>query len=146
MAGTYDVSPGSGTSSETLNAMHLPFEGPPDLQIYADNYFHNTGEGHSMGLTVDGVDVVQVDASFWGIELDPLSAFENPAAYFSGYDGTYTADAAGSGNVYIMDTNLNHVQFTASSMSIQTVPEPAVIVLVSLFGAGTLAVRRLFMM
>ena len=102
----------------------------PYGSIYNETNFFRVTAGNddsatsSMGLTVNGIEAQYIEISnlYLGISLALPETFTNPADYFANYAGTYTPT---SGGVTIQDESGNEIDFTATSVTIGVVPEPA---------------------
>jgi len=93
----------------------------------------------SIGLTVNGDAVISVRADVYiGVDFAFTGEYTNPADYFATYIGTYT-DVSGEHFVSVRKANQDAVDFTATSVTISAVPEPATM---ALLGLGGLLLRR----
>lgn len=134
----------SGTYTRATGTSTAPYD-----YISADSgglYLHAGNQdpsGSSIGLTVDGTEVLTVYAYSLGIPgLDYSdTAFVNPASWLAGYTNTYTLS---SGGIRVRDETYTDIFFTPTSATIQAIPEPSTIAFVGIFGSGIFIVRRYF--
>ncbi|MBN2162907.1 MAG: hypothetical protein JXR25_08810 [Pontiellaceae bacterium] len=120
----------------------------PSDQLYVDSdmfvfYAGNEDSSSTMGLTVNGVEVgyFYCDINIPDVDYSDTE-FVKPATWLATYAGTY---AQSGSYIELYAVNDDTVTFTPTSVTVQAVPEPAVIALISLFGVGFIAVRRIFM-
>lgn len=134
----------AGTYSRPSGSTWAPWErlestDDTELNIIAAN---DDVAASSMGLTVNGIEVqrIRIDGIDLGISFDYPEAFTNPADYFADYAGTYTPT---SEKVYIRDESSNDIYFTATSVTIGVVPEPATAGLLGISAIVFYALRRI---
>lgn len=110
------------------------------LSVYAGNRSPATT---SLGLTANGVEVQYVMALMLQVsDLDySNTSFVDPAAWLSTYEGTYAQSA--SGLIRVIDENSSSLDFTATSVTIGAVPEPATAGLLVVSGTVLVGIRHL---
>jgi len=134
----------SGTYSRPSGWYYAPYDilnaDSAGLGLYAHN---DDPGGSTMGLTVDGTEVWIINA--YALDIPGLdysdTSFVNPASWLADYGGTH---ALSSGNVLIQDLSNQSISFTATSASINIVPEPASLGLLGLVSGGIYFARRFF--
>ncbi len=114
---------------------------PDVFSLWAGNDDHS---GSSLGMTVNGVELAVLSCSSLNIGADFSfpETYVNPADYWAAYAGAYTPS---SGSIHVEDESSNIISFSPTSVSVQSIPEPATLAFMGLFGAAVIAIRRIFM-
>lgn len=97
-------------------------------------------ENFSIGLLIDGVEAWTIGAAYLQIPNIDYSdtSFVNPATYLKQYVGSY----ATGGEIYLDSQDGAAIGFTATSVTIGTVPEPSTFLLLGLGGLGAWILRK----
>lgn len=103
----------------------------------------NDASGGVIGLQAGGEDInsLYVDSLVLGDIFTFPASYTDPAVYFAGGLGTY---AALGGEISLTGAETGSLIFTATSVTIEAVPEPASALMIGLGGALIAGYRRFF--
>ena len=138
--GTY--SRPSGNSEDPYDNLETVNDQDGDtFSLLASN--DNNENTSDLGLTVDGVDLLEISADQIDIGVDFAfsGAYSNPADYWATYAGTYTPT---DGYIVILNEEGSEIKLTPTSVTIGTVPEPATALLMAFVAGLGFIIRRHF--
>ena len=135
----------TGTFTQPSDSFDAPTSDLTILDGSSDKFFALAGSksgSTGIGTQMNGTDMRGMQAyALEIVEFVNPAALTNPTSYFAEYTGTYVPT---SGLVYLGSTSNGFLDFLATSVTIETIPEPASATLIAIFGGGAALFRRRF--